>query len=208
MDTSPTIKVGALILAAGFSRRFSDSTADPKESSKLAAKLSNGTSVLQQTINNISAVIADIRIVSRQETASHLLNHDSQLLIFNDAQLGMGASLSFGISNLPDWDACLVCLGDMPFIKPASYAQIAQQCRHDRIVMAAYHKQRTNPVGFGSQFFPHLSKLSGDRGGRDIIKQYAESLRLIAIEDPGLTADIDTIEQLKNLDTTFLAPVR
>ena len=97
-----TDTIGAIILAAGFSNRFG--------SSKLLAELDNGNTVFQQTLQNIGTAIPSVLIVSRPEMAPALLKYSPDILVFEGAEQGMGASLSFAAKQIGDWAGCLVCL--------------------------------------------------------------------------------------------------
>ncbi|MDT8428942.1 MAG: nucleotidyltransferase family protein [Pseudomonadales bacterium] len=205
---------GALILAAGFSTRY--------DGSKLAAILDNGSTVLQQTLQRISAATPNMVIITRNELIEQgvldtgicqldtLRRHaftrehatataDSSLQIFScpDAHLGMGHTLSFGIQQVSHWEACLVCLADMPFIRTSSYQQLLAQLRPDNIVIPQYQQEQGNPVGFGRQFFPQLARLQGDSGGRKLLRQARQHITLVSLNDSAILQDIDTPEDLQ-----------
>lgn len=178
----------ALVLAAGFSNRFG--------SIKLSAVLENGTTVFEQTLRNIELAIANVIVVTRPELVEELIPHCDSLQIFDKAEQGMGATLAYGIGLAQEWESCLVCLADMPFIKPQSYRELAQSLTRDTIVQPCYGDQPANPVGFGQQFYAELMALKGDSGGRPILQAHASAVQRIKLDDPGLVADIDTPEEL------------
>lgn len=185
-----TKPIGAIVLAAGFSRRFGDS--------KLLAKLSNGKSVFQQTIERLSEVFPERLLITRPEMAEALQESapDTSILRFEHADQGMGATLAYAAQHIGNWDACLVCLGDMPFIKPSSYRLIAEQATIDSIVIPKIDSKIGNPVAFGSKFFADLKTLSGDSGGKKLTRMYPQAVRELEISDPGILQDIDTPEEL------------
>jgi molybdenum cofactor cytidylyltransferase len=190
------MKTGAILLAAGFSRRFGDV--------KLKAVLPNGNSVLQQSLHNLSKGISDIILVSRQELIEYgilkAIPSDDipyQLVLCSDAQGGMGHTLACGVRALPaDWDACLICLGDMPFVSPATFKQLVSAATPDNILIPSYQGQCGHPVCFGRGFFPSLASSRGDTGARDLIKQHKNRVIELALDDPGILKDIDTPEDL------------
>ena len=73
-----TIKVGAILLAAGFSNRFG--------SLKLCAELNNGYTVFEQTLRRIHASIPEYKVVTRPEIAHQLNSVGTELNIFHDAE--------------------------------------------------------------------------------------------------------------------------
>ncbi len=182
--------IGAIVLAAGFSRRFG--------SRKLLAELQNGDSVFEQSLKRLAKAVPSIVVVTRLEMAPHLDEFMPQvkLALFDQADKGMGASLAFACSHIGDWSGCLVCMADMPFIRTATYTSLADQLTNDSIVLPTYQSKIGNPVAFGSQFFPELSNLDGDSGGKSIVKAHPESLKVLALDDPGILQDIDTREDL------------
>ena len=182
-------KIGALLLAAGFSRRFGGR--------KLVAEMPDGRPLIEHTLANIEAVLDHILIVSRPDALDDWEPGNRSLALFDGAEQGMGASLAFGVSRLSGWDGCLVCLADMPFVQPRIYALLAGQLAPDRILIPRYKSRRGNPAGFGSRFFPELAKLDDDAGGRRIIEANTRSLRQITVNDPAILRDIDTPGDLR-----------
>lgn len=211
-STTPVIgnETGVLLLAAGFSRRFGDI--------KLQARLRNGSSVFEQTLARIAAATPRILVVTRPDlTAVPLairriaqgpgMDRPGQRVRIDvvqcpDAHLGMGHTLAFGMAHLPQWTGCLVCLGDMPFIATATYAQMLAALHHDTILLPQYAGEVGNPVGFGCDFFPALRAVQGDTGGRDVVRANRERVRLLLVGDAAVLQDIDTPEDLARLDGT------
>ena len=185
-----TKPIGAIVLAAGFSKRFGDS--------KLLAQLHNGNTVVQQTLERIAEVFPHRIVVTRPELMPQLLPlaPGTSFLAFEHAEQGMGATLAFAAQHIGDWRACLVCLGDMPFIEASTYRQIAEQIEEDSIVIPVLDSKIGNPVAFGSAYFDALGKLQGDAGGRKLIKEHRSAVRELSVDDPGVLQDIDTPEDL------------
>ena len=181
------LKIGALVLAAGFARRFG--------ADKLTAPMPDGRSLIQHTLENISSAFDEVLIVSRPESGLNLERWP--VTLFDGAEQGMGASLAWGISRLPAWDGCLVCLADMPFIEPQTCRLLAAKLTPDAIVIPSHNGRRGNPVGFGSCFFSELTELNDERGGRKIIRRHEAAVREIPVKDPAILMDIDTPADLK-----------
>ena len=182
------IKVGAIVLAAGFSNRFG--------SLKLCAELNNGSTVCEQTLQRIRASIPEYKVVTRPEIAHQLDSVETELNIFYDAEKGMGSTIAFGIGLIADWDACLICLADMPFIQEDTYRRLATELTSENIVSPFYEQQVGNPMGFGRKFFPELTQLSGASGGKPIVQAHKASVVRVRIEEPTILYDIDTPQDL------------
>lgn len=185
---------GAILLAAGFSRRFG--------SIKLNAVLADGKTVFQHSSRLLAATVSEVVVVTRPALLeAGILEHSglssSQVVLCHDAELGMGHSLACGIRALPaHWDACLVCLADMPCIGTATLQLIQQKASSHRIIIPEFNQQRGHPVCFGSDFFAELAQSQGDAGGRDVIRRHPDKIELVTVNDAGILQDIDTPEDL------------
>ena len=188
---STNVKVKALVLAAGSSKRFG--------SRKLIAKLPGGETVIRRTLNRIKLALPNVTVISSIELYSSISLSDShsEIAIFADSHKGMGASLSHGIKLSQKSNACLVCLADMPFIQTSTYREIASKLTKNNIVVPVYKGKQGNPVGFGERFFRELASLRGDKGGRTLIDKYSDSTSYISVDDPTILYDIDTPEDLE-----------
>ena len=185
-----TKPIGAIVFAAGYSKRFGDS--------KLLAQLHNGKTVVQQTLERIAEVFPQRLVITRPELIPQLLPlaPGTSFLAFEDAEQGMGATLAFAAQHIGDWRACLVCLGDMPFIETSTYRQIAEQIDEDSIVIPVLDSKMGNPVAFGSAYFDELGRLEGDAGGRKLTTLHRNAVCELSVDDPGVLQDIDTPEEL------------
>ena len=189
------LNIGAVVLAAGFSNRYG--------SVKICASLSNGQTVLQQTLANIRSAVSHITVVTRPEIQPLISDYSPDLLVFEDAERGMGATLAFAMRHVlerGDWDGCLVCLADMPFILPKTYQQIREALQHDNIVVPYFASRAGNPAGFGADFFPSLVNLTGDRGGRAVVRKNPAAVLKLEVNDPAILQDIDTPDDLSRFD--------
>lgn len=194
MTAATCTHIGAIVLAAGFSNRFGNI--------KLCAPLPDGRSVFAHTLSAVAAAIDDIIVVTRDEVAPLLPPHNARQLVFPDAEQGMGASLAYGISKVPDWDGCLVCLADMPAVRPDTYIAIRDNLRPDRILVPRFQQQSGNPCAFSRRYFPELARLRGDRGGRVVIQQFPQSVDYLEVDDPAILLDIDTPDDLAGFQIT------
>jgi molybdenum cofactor cytidylyltransferase len=80
----------------------------------------------------------------------------------------------------------------MPAIRPATIQAVAEALAAGTPLAApVYRGERGHPIGFARRFQAELAALEGDRGGRDILAQHANELRLIEVDDPGVLVDID-----------------
>lgn len=182
-----TGSVTALVLAAGSSSRF--------RADKRNARLATGLTILEQTIGH--CVEAGLEVVLVIGPDDHLLSERFRgqginTLINPNASDGMGCSLAAGVAALKDVTAVLVMLGDMPFVKPATLRTLAGKLLAGAAIVQPLYRQRPgNPVGFSSRFYPCLTALSGDSGGRDILLDNPLDVVAVEVDDEGVIRDID-----------------
>jgi len=181
--------IGAVLLAAGRSRRFGGD--------KRRHVLPGGRTMLETTVSLFQQVFPELRIVVSprdQDLLSALgikLRSTDELIIATDADLGMGHSLAAGCTHLR-WNHTFVGLADMPYLKPATLQQLvarARQLSPDDVLVPVFGGQRGHPVAFGATHLPTLCKLTGDQGARAILGE--QQPVLIEVEDEGILLDVD-----------------
>ena len=186
MNQSPL----ALVLAAGFSRRYGrDKRIEP---------LPDGTAVIEAVLRAIGAAGLDCAVVQNSDRPLPLASATRSIEIpAAIAARGMGASLAAAVRALPAERGLIVCLADMPFVLPSTYAALAVALQLGRIICPRHNGQRGNPVGFAREFREELIQLDGDRGARDLLQRHADSVDFIEVDDPGIHRDIDSPEDLR-----------
>lgn len=126
-----------------------------------------------------------------------------------DHASGLSSSLRLGLSAIPDdVEGAVVCLGDMPAVTAghidALIAAFAAEPGHD-ICVPVFAGRRGNPVLWGRDHFTRLASVTGDRGGRDLLRQYP--VREVDVPDDGILRDIDDAETLARW-TYFTGTIR
>ena len=180
------MKGGALVLAAGASRRFgSDKRRFPLE----------GEPMLRRTLEAVRAASLACRVCIGPGEGDIPLWLDLPGLEFIEcphAPAGMGATLADGVAACGDWQGLLVVLGDMPWVQPSTYRYLFESLDAGNIVQPEFGGRPGNPVGFGADFFAELRSLTGDAGGRELLRRHPEALIRLPLEDPGIHRDLDT----------------
>ena len=187
MRSRPIVGV---LLAAGRSTRFGKD--------KLLVPLAEGIPVAIAALRNLAPAVDEIVAVVRprdQRLASALLAAGARVSACPRASEGMGASLAWGVRAAPLAAAWLVALADMPWLRTASVARVAEAMRNGASIAAAGCRDaRGHPVGFASAFYPDLAALSGDEGARAILSR--QRIQIVETGDAGVLRDIDTPEDL------------
>ena len=180
--------VGAILLAAGSARRMGED--------KLLADL-GGKPLVLHAFEAIEAAQLDSPIVAVTPGSRirALLEGRARLVEVADHAEGMGHSLAAAVRKAPlSWTAAIVCLGDMPFIRPLTLVALAREAAAKVIVRPTSEGKPGNPVLWGCAHFNRLGKLIGDQGGRALFERYP--VELLECGDPGILIDIDTPEAL------------
>ncbi|MGF1461794.1 MAG: NTP transferase domain-containing protein [Maricaulaceae bacterium] len=112
---------------------------------------------------------------------------------------GMAESLKVAIRALPQsrpW--AFVALADMPRVRPATYAALAQAIAPGRYaVRPAYNGQPGNPVLLSPEALDDGLTLEGDQGARGLLKRHQARVLRLDLGDPGVLYDVDQPLDLK-----------
>jgi len=193
--------IGALILAAGYSRRFGSDK-------RLYRRTCGKPPMLIETLEKYMQVFTPCFVVIRpdDDEIGRLLDahleHQVQVIASDDALLGMGASLAGGVQHIinqhAELHALFIAHGDMPLIRRSSLTRL-----HDimqglspatarAILRPEFNGVPGHPVGFAQAFLRELAQLSGDVGARSVLASHLNALQTVDLDDPGVCVDFDT----------------
>ncbi len=183
-------KVEALVLAAGLSSRM--------HQNKLLLPLYDKT-VIENTILNLLQVPVDgISVVlgNEKERVRRQLESYPVKFIENPCYArGMSTSVREGVKEVSrgEADAVLILPGDMPFVQPETVKRLIRVFYDGEgsIVFPLFNGKRGHPVLFGKEIYPQFMDISGDMGGREILKRNADRICPVLVDDPGVFIDID-----------------
>lgn len=183
-----------VLLAAGAGTRFGGD--------KLRYRLPDGTPMavaaaiaLRLACDHLIAVVPP----EADGLAAMLSAAGCEIVWCPEAQTGMGHSLAAGVRATADASGWVVALADMPFISSASHKIVADTLRAGASLVALQYQDRQgHPVGFSQVWFQQLSRMTGDRGAKTILKQNQQDLLICQVDDCGVVWDIDCREDLDN----------
>ena len=188
-------RFSAVVMAAGMSERMGEN--------KLLLPLGDKT-VLAHSLNRVAySGVREILVVTgfeREkveavclEAALEFQPDVSLRLVYNpDYASGQGSSVARASSELSaDSPAAFYVPGDQPFVSPALMRQMMETHSDGRISQAVYQGKSGSPVLFDRQFFPELSGLKGDTGGRQLIRRYPEAVVQVNFDLPSSFLDLD-----------------
>ena len=188
-------KIGAIILAAGLSKRMGQS--------KLLLSL-KGKPIfrypLEQAIRNHMQPICLIggqHMQAFQTESSDLLNVE---YIYNPRyEKGMSSSLKIGIENIKyRTDATIIFLADQPFVPDLVLQSMIEQFGKDtRIVRPQYQGNFGHPILIDKSLYDEFLNLEGDQGGKEIINKYKNDTKILSFDNTFWGMDIDTPEDYR-----------
>jgi molybdenum cofactor cytidylyltransferase len=199
---SSNSNIAIIIPAAGASTRFGS----PKQLVKWKNTTLIGHAIakadaLQQ--NQIFVILgANIEVI-RQKIDS------KKVTIVNNQnwEHGLGTSIAAGVNHILQtkvtYDAVLVLLADQPLVTIDYLTAIIEQFepKKGQIIATKYSENKLGvPAIFDQKYFKELSKLTHDKGAKDLINN---NLHLVSVPKPtAILTDIDTQEDYKNIVKT------
>ncbi|MDZ7291903.1 MAG: nucleotidyltransferase family protein [candidate division KSB1 bacterium] len=213
MVSGMKIKIAALVLAAGESRRL----ASPN---KLLLPF-GGTTVVECAVDAILCANVDEVIVVlgyEAEAVRQALGQRPLRFVYNpDYRCGMASSIQAGIATVtPEVGGVMISLADLPLIEPAELnllimafletkkaAELPLKTRdrepHGAIVVPTFSGQRGNPVIFDLCYRHEMIRLRGDVGGKSILARHPEAVLEVEMPTASVLEDIDTMEEYNRL---------
>lgn len=186
-----------ILLAAGFSRRFGTAN-------KLLHNLPDGRAIAIAAAEHlITALPVSVAVVRADNTIlSDALKALGFHVVYCDANASLMAdslvmAVQYASTLSLTTKGYVIALADMPYIAPTTIQAVANQLSHmGGIVIPTFEGKRGHPVGFSANYHDALLRLSGDEGAKSIVKTHADAVTLLACEDAGILADIDTLADL------------
>ncbi|HVF65120.1 MAG TPA: nucleotidyltransferase family protein [Casimicrobiaceae bacterium] len=187
-----------VLLAAGRGARFG--------ADKLIVPLTHGPdrglAIGIASFRHLRAAIDDVIAVVRPDASAlseSLVAEGARVIVARDADDGMGASLSAGVTHASADRAYVVALADMPWISPATIARVVDALRAGASIAAPrFRGERGHPVGFSIAHRAALMALRGDEGARALVASLRDEVTLIDVDDEGVVRDIDTQRDLES----------
>lgn len=180
----------AILLAAGHARRFgADKLMHPLAGQPMVC-------VSAATLRRVLPTLAVVR-PEQQTLIEQLAAQGVPAITPGETNGGMGMSIAAGVAARAGAKGWLIALADMPFIRPETIACVLAALQNGSPIAApAYQGQRGHPVGFSAAFGDALRALHSDAGARELLQRHAAEITLIACDDAGILADIDTPSDL------------
>ena len=195
-------RFGAIVLAAGASRRYGDAA-------KLAAPFRGAPLIRAALLPLFEFGCEPVVAVSGADAAAVKSAAegvgDLQWVINPDPAEGMGRSLALGALALQrvspvEREGVFIVLADMPGLCADDYAQLSANFDSDGAAAICHFTTGgpfTPPVLFAREFLERLGQLSGDEGARSVVKDARGRVKAVTHPEPHRLYDIDTREDLE-----------
>ena len=189
---SKRVKLALIMLAAGNSRRFG--------SNKLMYEV-DGVPMYQRTLRLLQKAaerIPDSRIVvvtqpQYSEIIDVVKETGAEVLFNPKPERGIASSMQIGLEIAKDADACLFTVSDQPWLTAETIIALydAFQSENKGMACTVWGEKTGNPFIFSKKYYRKLMEITGDKGGKQIIKRYPEDVTYLKISDEREQQDVD-----------------
>lgn len=196
------MKIVAIILASGFSKRFNGN--------KLLVFYEGKPLVMHIIDKILNQKFHEIIVVSQYDEVLNLVSDNVapmgtiKTVKNNHPEAGVSESVKLGIKASKSCDAYMFFVGDAPLIKEETIQKMiktyeALERRQGAILCPYYKGERGNPVIFSKVYEEALLQLTGDEGGKQIIRKYPENIVKYEVSHKKELFDIDTQKDFNQL---------
>jgi molybdenum cofactor cytidylyltransferase len=183
-------RISAILLGAGESRRMGvDKLSLPWGGKTLLERCFE--MLLRSEVDELIVVLS----VRNREGRNLFQGRNVSVVINPLSKMGMSASIRRGLQKVhPRCDGILIALGDQPFLKTRTINALIRNFdqRKGRIIVPSFRGTRGHPVIFHRRFKRELLNLKGDVGGRSLMENHPEDVRVVPVRSAGVIKDVDT----------------
>lgn len=205
-------RTAAIILAAGTSSRMGEA------GNKLLLPLHNRpvlAHVIEAVLGSRARPIILVLGHQAEEVRARIrpdLREEALEIVENaDYAQGQSSSMKAGLRALlnahadRDLAGVIFLLGDQPMITSTMIDQlIALHEQTGRLIaLPLYGGRRGNPVVFSLKLVPELLQVSGDEGGRSIIKRHPQEIATLEMGEEAANFDVDTWEAYQQVQAAW-----
>jgi molybdenum cofactor cytidylyltransferase len=201
---SPAVVAGILLLAGRSSRMGFPKPLLPFGDQTLLTLLLDR--IIKSDLARVNVVLGPKAEEIKKEIGK--IKDSSKLsIIYNpDFKKGLSSSISAGLAQLdPQVSGVMFLMGDQPLLTTEVINRLIREFRKSSapIIVPLYGKVPGNPAVFRSFLIPKLQKVTGDTGGRELIKKYWDQVRTVPIRHHRIGWDVDTWEDYQRVLKSF-----
>lgn len=180
-------QVTAVVLASGFSKRMGNN--------KLLLPI-GGKPMIEHVFEAVcQADFAETIVVTAYDAIAEMADLYGFKVVRNKhPEKGQSYSVVLGVAETLQSDGWMFFNGDMPWLQADTIEILLRQVASERIVVPKYGESPGQPVYFSAAYREELLSLTGDHGGRTIMRSHPENICYVSIDQLRQGMDIDTPE--------------
>ena len=194
-------RVGAVLLAAGESKRFGDRN-------KLLTDFA-GRPMVRHVARVLAQSLADPVVAvtghDRAPVVEALSGLPVEVVHNADYSHGMSSTLRVGVATLtigytPPVDGALICLADMPWVRQEHLDGLIgafDPAAGRPICVPVYDRRCGNPVLWSADYFGQIDEITGDVGARGLLARHVACVHEVSFEGSGAAFDVDSPDQVE-----------
>jgi molybdenum cofactor cytidylyltransferase len=162
----------------------------------------DGRTFLENILEAIArTTVSDtVVVLGRHREEIQAVLHLSNSLFNASYEQGMITSIQTGIRALPaESEGALLFLVDHPFVKADTIQTLINGFAPERIVLPKFEGRRGHPVLFARDVLEEILQVPWIAGANVVVWKDPGRVVEIAVDDPGVTLDIDTPEDYSRL---------
>lgn len=183
-------------MAAGNSRRF--------DGNKLLCEL-NGRKIITYALDIMrackqSGILSEAAVVTQYDEVERLAAEYGYSCLYNEfPDKGISYSVKLGTEYYKDADAVLFFVCDQPFLTKETVESMIEEADEKHILCCSFGDRKGSPTLFPKCYFDELMELTGDEGGRVLIRKYPALVKKIEVRTENELTDIDTMEEYQSV---------
>mgnify|MGYP001603839936 CR=1 FL=1 len=194
-----TVRVGAVLLAAGEGRRLNGMV-------KSAIEM-QGVPLIRRALIGLSGAGVDevVVVLGYQAELLEPMVHDFPVTIVRNTNYAAGqmSSVQLGLENLTGtFDAVMICLADQPLLNAQDFTALIgtfKKRSSGSIVIPRVNGQRGNPVIFAGQVRNEILSGQNNLGCRDYIDNNPQLVTVFETDNDHYVVDLDTLQDIEKL---------
>ena len=186
--------LGIVLLGAGNSKRFGGR----KQFYQV-----EGEMMYLRMIKKLRCIPNTIRILVTQFQEMEEQVEDFQIVMNERPEEGISHSIELGIQALlkknQSLSGILFAVCDQPYLSKDSILRLVMEYRKSEKTIAClcYQDRMGNPVIFHPKYIEELLALSGDTGGKQVLRQHKEEVLFVEVDQEKELFDIDTKQDIE-----------
>jgi molybdenum cofactor cytidylyltransferase len=200
LPVDPGTVEGVLLLAGCSSRMGSSKPLLPFGDQTLVSLMLSR--ILKSDLTRVIVVLGFQAKAVRKEILRASPSSRIKIVINPEFEKGQSSSIISALSHLdPELSGVMFLVGDQPLLTTEVINKLLTIFRRTSapIVVPLYGERPGNPVIFRNTLIPELRTLSGDMGGRELIKKYWNQVQRVSIRPLRIGRDMDTREHYEKL---------